>query len=120
MITLYDLFGLLGISLSICCYARVQWRRDYSNTLSYSLFNLISALLLAVSLLKNWNLASFISNSIWGLISAYGLWRWVKYTWQPGHLKTELAFQAEPVTPAPFSRTIRQADPTPSRSPVFD
>lgn len=75
MITFYDLFGLLGISLSIFCYARVQWQRDYSKKLSYSLLNLISAVFLAISLLNNWNLASFISNSIWGLISAYGFCR---------------------------------------------
>lgn len=73
--SLYDLLGLVGISFSIWCYARVQWQRDYSITVKYSLLNLISAILLAASLLKNFNLASFVSNGVWGSISAFGLWR---------------------------------------------
>jgi hypothetical protein len=79
MVTPYDLVGLAGVSLSIGCYARVQWQRDYAKKLSYSLLNLISAALLAVSLDSEWNLAAFISNLIWGSISAYGVYRCMRY-----------------------------------------
>ena len=57
----------------------MQWHRDYAKTLSFSLLNLIGSLLLAFSLLYNWNLASFVSNAIWGTISAYGVYRCLKY-----------------------------------------
>jgi hypothetical protein len=74
----YDLIGLLGISLSLFCYVRVQWRHTYSKTFLYSFLNFMSAVLLAISLLKNWNLASFVSNFIWGLMSLYGFYRCAK------------------------------------------
>lgn len=79
MITLHDLIGLFGVFLSIFCYARVQWQRDYAKRISYSLLNLASSLLLGVSLVKNWNLASFTCNAVWGVISAYGVYRCLKY-----------------------------------------
>ena len=77
----YDLVGLLGVFLTIYCYARVQWRRDYAKTLSYSLTNLAGALLFSVSFIQHWNLSSFVCNTIWGLISVYGLYRCLKYMW---------------------------------------
>jgi hypothetical protein len=79
MISIYDSIGLLGISFSLFSYARVQWRRDYAKTVSYSLLNLISALFLGISLIQNWNLAAFVSNLLWGLMSIYGLHRCFKY-----------------------------------------
>jgi hypothetical protein len=78
MITFYDLVGVFGTSISIFSYARVQWQREYAKHFSYSLLNLTSAGFLAISLLNNWNLASFINNGVWGLISAYGLYRCAK------------------------------------------
>jgi len=79
MLTTYDFIGLVGISLSSICYARVQWQRDYAKHLSYSILNFVATLLLGVSLSKNWNLASFVSNLIWGAISLYGVYRCMKY-----------------------------------------
>jgi hypothetical protein len=79
MVTVYDLIGLTGISLSSFCYARVQWHRDYAKQLSYSLLNLIGSILLAISIMENWNLAAFVSNAIWGAISAYGVYRCLNY-----------------------------------------
>ncbi len=76
---IYNLLGLAGICLSIFCYARVQWRRDYAKRLSYSLLNLLGAALFAVSFVKHWNLPSFINNTVWGLLSLYGVYRCMKY-----------------------------------------
>jgi hypothetical protein len=82
MISLSDAAGLFGISLSIYCYARVQWQRDFAKRFSYSVLNLLSAIFLGISLAHNWNLASFVSNIIWGGISAYGIYRCSKYVWR--------------------------------------
>ena len=79
MPTLLDCVGLLGISLSLYSYARLQWHRDYAKTLAYSLLNLTGSLLLGLSLMEHWNLASFVSNTAWGLVSAYGVYRCLKY-----------------------------------------
>ncbi len=78
----FDITGIIGVALSIYCYARVQWQRDYAKRLRYSLLNLLSAVLLAVSLLHKWNLASFIGNGCWLLISLYGVYRCCKYIWR--------------------------------------
>jgi hypothetical protein len=78
MIYIEDVIGLAGISLSIYCYARAQWAPDYTKRVSYSAVNLVSALLLGVSLVHDWNLASFTSNALWGMISLYGLLRSLK------------------------------------------
>ncbi len=79
MIDIYEIVGLLGVGLSIYGYARVQWQRDFAKRLSYSMINLVGALLYSVSLFKYWNLPSFVSNMIWGLISLYGAYRCYKY-----------------------------------------
>jgi hypothetical protein len=78
MMSLPDLFGLSGISLSVYCYAKAQLRPGFTKRVAYSALNLSSALLLGVSLSHDWNLASFTSNTIWGVISLYGLMRSLK------------------------------------------
>jgi hypothetical protein len=74
-----DLVGLAGVTLSTYCYVRVQWQRDYAKKMSYSLLNLVGAILMIASLLHNWNLPGFVSCSIWSFMSAYGVYRCTKY-----------------------------------------
>ena len=69
MLDIYDIVGLVGISCSIYCYARVQWQRDFAKRLSYSVLNLVASLLLMFSLSHHWNLSSFVINVVWGVIS---------------------------------------------------
>lgn len=87
MISLSDAAGLAGVFISSTCYARVQWQRDYAKKISYSLLNLIASILFGISICNNWNLASFVSNTIWGTISAYGTYRCLKYMWKANHAR---------------------------------
>lgn len=87
MVALHDMVGLAGISLSIYCYARVQWKVDFAKRLSYSALNLLSALMLGDSLVHNWNLSSFTANTFWGLISLYGLVRALRPPSDPRHAR---------------------------------
>ena len=87
MIELSDAIGLCGVTISIYCYGRVQWQRDYAKRISYSLLNLLASALLIVSLAHHWNLAAFASNLIWGLFSAYGVYRCMKYIWREKSMK---------------------------------
>ncbi len=80
MLSTSDIFGLAGVLTSLGCYARVQWQRDYAKRLSYSLFNFGGSVLYMFSIWQNWNLAAFISNAAWGVISAYGVYRCIKYS----------------------------------------
>lgn len=79
MLDFADTVGLLGVTLSTYVYGRVQWHRDYAKSLSYSLINLAASMLFFYSLSKHWNMASFISNMAWALISLYGVYRCLKY-----------------------------------------
>ena len=81
MIDASDLVGLTGVAISIYCYARVQWQRDYAKKIDYSLLNLLTSVLLFVPLSEHWNIASFASNMAWTVISLYGVYRCLKYSW---------------------------------------
>lgn len=82
MFDIYDAIGLIGVTLSVYSYARIQWQRDYAKRLSYSLLNLMASILLTISLLYKWNLSSFVINAVWGIISCYGVYRCLKYIWK--------------------------------------
>lgn len=75
----YEILGLAGIAMSIGAYARLQWRRDFAKTLTYSVINLVSAIMVGVSLWFQWNTASFIGNLLFGFISVYGVYRCINY-----------------------------------------
>ena len=77
-----DIIGLCGAALSIYCYARVQWQRDYAKKMRYSFLNFLSSVLMYFSLSHHFNLASFSINIVWGLISLYGMYRCGKYMWR--------------------------------------
>ena len=75
MITLYDAIGLLGVGLILYSYWLLQSRRVSVEDLKYSVLNLLGSLLIIVSLIKNFNLPSFVIEVIWVAISLFGLWR---------------------------------------------
>ena len=77
--TLPDLIGLIGVALSIGCYARLQWQRDFAKRMIYSVLNALASVLIIISLMYSWNLSAFVINVCWGLISCYGIYRCSKY-----------------------------------------
>jgi len=79
MLEHHQLAGLLGVAISLYAYAHVQWRRDFVKTIRYSLLNFSKASLLIYSLAYQWQLASFVGNAIWCVISIYGIYRCLKY-----------------------------------------
>jgi len=90
----YDCVGLVGVVITLYCYGRVQWQRDYAKHLSYSVGNFLSAALIAVSVLNKWNISSFVSNICWAGISAYGIYRCWKYSRKQVRIDEEMP--AEP------------------------
>jgi hypothetical protein len=104
MLQSYEWIGVAGVVAGIYPYARVQWRRDYAKSWSFSLFNFLNGLLLEISLLHDWNLASFVGNAVWIAISLYGLYRCLRYrrrmTKEGGGKEHErLLFPSIPVAP---------------------
>lgn len=73
-----DLIGILGVFIIIVAYMLLQLEKMDAQDLSFSVLNTIGALLIIISLLYDWNLASFLMESIWMLISVYGILKYYK------------------------------------------
>tara|TARA_Y100000588_G_C14259316_1_gene926917 strand:+ start:910 stop:1221 length:312 start_codon:yes stop_codon:yes gene_type:complete len=68
-----DIVGLFGVSLVLGCYFLLQTGRMSQSSFQFSLFNLIGAILVLMSLWVHWNLASVVIEVFWMFISVYGL-----------------------------------------------
>jgi hypothetical protein len=72
----YDLIGSLGVVTIIITYILLQTERIRSEQLIYSLLNGVGAALIVFSLLYSFNFSAFVVESLWVLISIYGI---IKY-----------------------------------------
>jgi len=75
-ISIHDIIGIVGVVIVLVTYLLLQIEKMSSSSLLYSLANLIGAVLIMVSLVETWNLASVIIEIAWGLISLYGIYRY--------------------------------------------
>lgn len=75
-----DLIGILGVVIIIIAYVLLQLEKIDAKGLFFSLMNTLGAFFIIVSLLYDWNLASFIMESTWMLVSLYGVWKYYKHT----------------------------------------
>jgi predicted membrane protein len=74
--TLTDIIGLTGVACVLSGYFLLQIEKVKSDGLGYLLLNLFGALLLIVSLMVTFNLASFVIEICWLSISLFGLVKW--------------------------------------------
>lgn len=65
--------GIIGVGCIVTAFALMQMGRLAMETYRYQLLNLVGAMLIVVSLLNSWNLASFVIEVIWISVSLYGL-----------------------------------------------
>lgn len=72
----YDLVGSVGVFTIILTYVLLQTGKLKSETLAYSALNGAGAALIVFSLLYSFNFSAFIVESLWVLISIYGI---IKY-----------------------------------------
>lgn len=70
-----DLAGTIGVVLLMIAYLLLQIGRLDSKSLLYSVLNAIGACLIVVSLLFAFNLAAFVMEVFWILISIVGIFR---------------------------------------------
>ncbi len=73
-----DVVGIVGVAMVLATYFLLQSEKIDSKGFLYSFLNLLGALLIVYSLLYSWNLASFIIEFFWILISLYGLKKWYR------------------------------------------
>lgn len=75
-ISIHDIIGITGVMMVLGTYLLLQVEKTRSSSLLYSLANLIGAILIIISLMETWNLASVIIEVAWSLISCYGIYRY--------------------------------------------
>ena len=72
----YDIVGTVGVALIAVTYLLLQIGKIKSEDIRYSLLNGLGASLVIVSLLFEFNLAAFLMEAFWVLISIVGLLRY--------------------------------------------
>ena len=76
---LFTILGLLGVALIILAYLLLQTGRDGADSLRYLWLNLTGSCFIALSLIPEWNLPTFVIEVFWITITLYGFWRrWKK------------------------------------------
>jgi hypothetical protein len=71
----FDFAGFVGVVLIVAAYLLLQLNRLPSTAPVYSLLNAVGACLVMVSLVFDFNLAAFLMEAFWFLISLIGLVR---------------------------------------------
>lgn len=69
----YDVAGSIGVATIILTYILLQTERIRSESLTYSVLNGAGAGLIVLSLIYDFNFSAFIVESLWVLISIYGI-----------------------------------------------
>ena len=69
----YDLVGNFGVFLILLAYGLLQADKISSSSVMYSLLNAVGAALVLVSLMGAFNLAAFVLEAFWVLISVWGM-----------------------------------------------
>ena len=82
---LYQGIGITGVVIGLTAYFLLQAGKMRGDQLAYPLLNLIGAALIAVSLLWHWNLAAFLLEAAWMLISIYGIIRLLRKRQEKAH-----------------------------------
>ena len=75
---LANIIGMLGTALVVGAYLALQMDKLDAKGLAYNLYNLLGAILLLISLLVHFNLASFIIELFWIAASLVGLYKYLK------------------------------------------
>lgn len=75
---LFDIIGIIGVFMILSVYAAVQVEKMDVKSVSYSAMNAAGAVLILISLLVTFNLASFVIEIAWLAISIFGIIQAVK------------------------------------------
>lgn len=70
-----DAVGIIGVILVLIAYYLLNTNRIFALNMSYQLLNFFGALMILFSLFYEWNIASFLVESAWTIISLVGIYR---------------------------------------------
>ena len=74
----HDFVGFSGAAAILLAYFLLQAKKMSADSLTYSLLNLVGALLILFSLAYAWNLTAVFIEIIWVSISLVGVFKWYK------------------------------------------
>ena len=77
--TFYDVIGSIGVTVIILTYVLLQTEKIRSESPAHSILNGLGAGLIVISLIFDFNFSAFVVESLWVLISLYGIG---KYFWK--------------------------------------
>jgi len=72
-IQIADGVGIFGVIILLAAYYLLQTKRIISESILYSLMNLVGASLILYSLILDWNTPAVIMESVWIVISIFAL-----------------------------------------------
>lgn len=72
---IFQLIGFLGMCCVVGAYLLLQLDKIKSDTISFQSINLVGAILLIISLLKHFNLGSFLIEIFWIIITLFGFYK---------------------------------------------
>jgi hypothetical protein len=70
-----DIIGIGGVFIIVIAYILMQIDRMDPKGFVFSFLNTIGAVLILISLYFDWNLASFVMEAIWFILSLYGTFK---------------------------------------------
>lgn len=71
----HDFVGNVGVVVVLLTYLLLQMDRMVASSLTYSISNAIGAVLILISLAQDFNLSAVIIESVWLIISVFGMAR---------------------------------------------
>ena len=75
---LYQISGFIGAIISILIYAALQFNFVKAESITFSFYNLFGSILIAISLIKYFNIGTLLVEIFWISISVYGLFKAIK------------------------------------------
>jgi len=73
--TLPDLLGLLGVFITLAAYFLLNIKKISAEKTVYPVLNIVGSGLILYSLFFEWNIAAFVMEVCWLLVSFYGLYQ---------------------------------------------
>ncbi|MDF3054689.1 MAG: hypothetical protein K0Q74_596 [Gammaproteobacteria bacterium] len=74
MALIANIIGILGVVVLLAAYFLLQIGKIKGGDYAYSVANLFGSLMILYSVFYAWNIAAFIIETAWALISMYGIW----------------------------------------------
>lgn len=78
MAIICNAIGIIGVAFILTAFFLLEHGTFKSHDRRYLFLNLFGSLFIIVSLLQDWNLPSFTINTLWVVISIYGMLKSIK------------------------------------------